>query len=91
MHIVKKNPPASPAATPLPDPRAFEDALIELEAVVARLEQGELSLEEALVAFERGVTLTRACQRTLDEAEQRVRVLTEATVTALPEEFRTDG
>lgn len=47
----------------------------ELEAVVARLEQGDVPLEEALAAFERGVTLTRACQQALTEAEQKVEIL----------------
>jgi exodeoxyribonuclease VII small subunit len=59
------------------DPRRFEASLSELEAIVERLEQGELSLEESLGAFERGVQLTRACQQALDQAEQRVRILTQ--------------
>ena len=53
----------------------FEQALSELEAVVEHLESGELSLEESLKHFERGIALTRACQKSLAEAEQRVRVL----------------
>jgi exodeoxyribonuclease VII small subunit len=53
----------------------FEQALAELEAVVEHLESGELSLEESLKHFERGIALTRACQKSLAEAEQRVRVL----------------
>lgn len=59
------------------DPKRFEASLSELEAIVERLEQGELSLEESLGAFERGVQLTRACQRALEQAEQRVRILTQ--------------
>jgi exodeoxyribonuclease VII small subunit len=55
----------------------FEQALSELEAVVQRLESGELSLEQSLKHFERGIALTRACQKSLAEAEQRVRVLME--------------
>lgn len=50
----------------------FEKSLDELEALVKSLEQGELSLEQSLGAFERGVTLTRACQQALKTAEQRV-------------------
>jgi exodeoxyribonuclease VII small subunit len=67
----KAAPPAGPAA-PTFD---FEQAMAELEAVVARLEQGEVPLEEALKAFERGVALTRACQDALAAAEQKVEIL----------------
>ena len=56
----------------------FEAALEELEALVERMETGELSLEESLRAFERGVALTRDCQRALKDAELRVRALTES-------------
>jgi exodeoxyribonuclease VII small subunit len=55
----------------------FEAALAELEAIVQRLEQGELSLEESLRQFERGVVLTRSCQKALQQAEQKIRVLTQ--------------
>jgi exodeoxyribonuclease VII small subunit len=55
----------------------FEQALSELEAVVQQLEGGELSLEQSLKHFERGIALTRACQKSLAEAEQRVKVLME--------------
>ena len=56
----------------LPD---FEAALAELEAIVQRLEQGEMPLEESLRQFERGVALTRSCQKALRQAEQKIRVL----------------
>ena len=55
----------------------FEQALEELEALVERLEAGDLPLEEALTDFERGVKLTRECQQKLASAEQKVRVLME--------------
>lgn len=55
----------------------FEAALAELETLVERMESGELSLDGSLAAFERGIHLTRTCQRALTEAEQRVRVLLE--------------
>ena len=55
----------------------FEQALSALEALVEKLESGELSLEESLTHFERGIALTRACQKSLAEAEQRVKVLME--------------
>jgi exodeoxyribonuclease VII small subunit len=54
---------------------AFEKSLAELEALVAKMEQGNLSLEESLQHFERGIQLTRTCQRALKEAEQKVEIL----------------
>ena len=54
---------------------SFEDALSELEALVDTLEKGELSLEDSLKTFERGVELTRTCQEALKDAEQKVRTL----------------
>jgi exodeoxyribonuclease VII small subunit len=56
----------------LPD---FEQSLTELEALVAKLEQGDVPLEEALQTFERGVALTRQCQTALRTAQQKVEVL----------------
>lgn len=53
----------------------FEKALKELETLVERMEAGDLSLEESLKDFERGVALTRACQKALAEAEQKVQIL----------------
>ena len=58
-----------------PDPTRFEDALHDLEDTVQRLESGELSLEDALVAFERGVGLVRILNEKLAAVEQRVEVL----------------
>lgn len=56
--------------------RRFEDAMAELEAVVARLESGDLALEEALAAFEQGIALVRLLNEKLSRAEQRVEILT---------------
>ena len=53
----------------------FEKSLDELQKLVRDLEQGELSLEQSLAAFERGVKLTRECQSALKSAEQRVEQL----------------
>ncbi len=53
----------------------FEASLEELEKIVARMENGDQSLEESLKDFERGVTLTRACQTMLKNAEQKVEKL----------------
>jgi exodeoxyribonuclease VII small subunit len=55
----------------------FEESLAELESIVDSLEAGELSLEESLKSFEKGITLARNCQTALTEAEQKVKVLTE--------------
>jgi exodeoxyribonuclease VII small subunit len=60
------------AASDTPD---FERALGELESLVERLERGDLPLEEALKAFERGVELTRHCQSSLRAAQQKVEIL----------------
>ena len=54
----------------------FETSLAALETLVERMESGELTLEESLKEFERGMALTRECQKMLDEAEQRVHILT---------------
>lgn len=56
-------------------PFDFEKALEELEQLVGRMEQGELTLEQSLKEFERGVELTRQCQTALQEAEQKVEIL----------------
>lgn len=55
----------------------FESALAELEALVTRMESGELTLEDSLEAFEKGIGLTRQCQQALTAAEQRVQLLME--------------
>lgn len=55
--------------------RVFEQSLTELEALVERMEAGELSLEESLTQFERGVQLSRSCQTALREAELKVETL----------------
>ncbi|MFT7178807.1 MAG: exodeoxyribonuclease VII small subunit [Oceanospirillaceae bacterium] len=53
----------------------FEDSLAELETLVQQMEQGDLTLEDSLAAFERGISLTRGCQTALAQAEQKVNVL----------------
>ena len=55
----------------------FEQSLARLEALVEQLEEGELSLEDSLKAFQEGVKLTRECQKALSEAEQKVHLLSE--------------
>ncbi|MDP6189369.1 MAG: exodeoxyribonuclease VII small subunit [Gammaproteobacteria bacterium] len=53
----------------------FEAALQQLEQLVQQMEQGKLSLEESMQAFEKGIALTRECQQALDSAEQKVQTL----------------
>ncbi len=55
----------------------FEERLQTLEELVEQMEDGELSLEESLKAFEQGIKLTRECQSALTAAEQKVQVLIE--------------
>jgi exodeoxyribonuclease VII small subunit len=68
----------------------FEEAMKELETLVDTLEAGDLSLEESLKSFERGVALTRICQTSLQEAEQKVRILNGETQTSELESFTDD-
>jgi exodeoxyribonuclease VII small subunit len=55
----------------------FEQSLTDLQNLVERLENGELSLEDSLTAFEQGIRLTRDCQTALAQAEQKVQILME--------------
>lgn len=70
--------------------QTFEDALTELESLVEAMEKGDLSLEESLASFEQGVLLTRQCQKALDDAEQKVRILMGESDDAEPESFESD-
>lgn len=56
-------------------PRDFESALAELEALVLKMEDGSLALDDSLLAYQRGVELARVCQQRLDLAEEHVKVL----------------
>ncbi len=56
--------------------RSFEEEFDELENVVSQIDSGELSLEDSITAFERGVTLVRSLNRKLDEVDRRIEVLT---------------
>lgn len=59
------------------DKHSFETSMQRLEALVSQMEEGKLSIEESLKAFEEGISLTRQCQQTLEQAEQKVKLLTE--------------
>ncbi len=62
-------------AKPKSDSFDFEKALENLETLVTSMEEGDLSLEDSLKAFETGIKLTRECQGALKAAEQKVQVL----------------
>jgi exodeoxyribonuclease VII small subunit len=62
-HPMPKHPPPQPA---------FENALAELESIVASMEAGQLSLDESLAAYRRGHALLRQCQQTLTQAEDQL-------------------
>ena len=56
----------------------FEEAMLELEGIVKKLEAGSLSLDESLEAFEKAVGLVKLCNEKLQSAEQKVRILNES-------------
>ncbi len=71
-------------------PFDFEKSLEELEQLVGRMEQGDLTLEQSLKEFERGVELTRHCQKALQEAEQKVEILLQRSADAELSPFAAD-
>lgn len=64
-----------PSANPAVTEASFEDLIAELDRLVGQLESGQLSLEDSLVAFERGMLLSRRASTILDAAEHRIEVL----------------
>ena len=60
-----------------PTIKDFEAAIAELDAIVKKLEEGDLPLEKSLELYERGVHLSRFCHARLEEAERRIEILTE--------------
>ena len=69
----------------------FEKTMTELEETVNKMENGDVSLEEALSLFEKGIKLSKSCQKILDDAEKKVTVLLssdDGTITEKP--FDTD-
>jgi exodeoxyribonuclease VII small subunit len=79
----------SPAETQIEEaePVNFEKAMAELEQLVTQMEDGDLSLNDSLQAFERGIKLTRQCQHALSQAELKVKTLTASnTLEELAEE-----
>lgn len=68
----------------------FEKAMQELEDLVNNMESGDLSLEASLKQFEKGVKLTRVCQKALSEAEQKVSILMNKNKNAELDDFESD-
>lgn len=62
----------TPSDNTAPENLSFEDALKELESIVEKLERGEVSLDDAVAAYERGAMLKKLCQDRLDEARLKV-------------------
>jgi exodeoxyribonuclease VII small subunit len=79
--MTPENPPADasePAGTSAPETSRiaeFEHSLDELEQLVQRMEHGDLSLDDSLKTYERGIALYRSCQSALEQAELRVKLL----------------
>jgi exodeoxyribonuclease VII small subunit len=80
----KSSPDISPVAH-------FEQSLEELEQLVEKMENGDLSLEQSLSSYERGVGLFRQCQTALEQAELRVRLLTDPAQPEKSEPFESLG
>jgi len=83
--LVKSNPRKKSSTTD------FEKTLKELESLVEQMEQGDISLEESLKYFERGIQLTRACQQALKDAEQKVNILLEKSGNTELQSFENDS
>lgn len=66
--------------------KSFEQTMAELEEVVTVLEAGQIELDQALLMFEKGIKLSKACQRILDHAEQKVTRLTKTADGDMEEE-----
>ncbi len=82
MAAMADNPQGAPPAA------SFETCLEELEKVVKELEAGDLSLDRSLELFERGMTLSDACRKQLEEAETRVEMLIRREGKMVAEPFR---
>lgn len=78
------------SATSTPQVAEFERSLDELEQLVVRMEQGELSLDDSLQSFERGIALYRNCQGALEQARLRVDVLLDPSAPDAAQPFDPD-
>ncbi len=69
----------------------FEQAIAELEGIVKKLEKGELTLDESIGYFQRGVELTKYCNKKLDEAERSITILIEGENGIIEKEMSVPG
>lgn len=69
----------------------FEKSMTKLEQIVAKLEKGDLSLDEMLASFEEGIKLSKDCAKMLDEAEKRVNILLKTADGELTKQEFTQG
>ena len=83
--MVKKSTDAEPSPV-----AEFEKALDELERLVQKMETGEQNLDDSLASYERGVALYRRCQAALEQAELRVRLLSDPGQPQSAQDFRAD-
>ena len=79
-HPVQPDCPHVPKSAKSAQTPAFEGALAELETIVARMEDGQLTLEQSLAAYKRGAELLKLCQTQLADAQQQVKVLEGGTL-----------
>lgn len=70
--------------------KKFEEAIAELETIVNKLEKGELSLDESVEYFQKGIELSKYCSKRLDEVEKKIVVLTENEQGEIMEEVLKD-
>ncbi|MFM8475206.1 MAG: exodeoxyribonuclease VII small subunit [Planctomycetaceae bacterium] len=95
----RKLPEDSPAATDSPTQSltdttasiSLEAAMAELSEIAARLESGHESLDQSLARFERGMQLLRICHQQLDQAAQRIEIVTRVGASGAPETQPFDG
>ena len=69
----------------------YEQAISELESVVSLLESGDMTLEESIKMFERGISLVRLCNKKLDEIEKRITIILDGKDGAVEKDFLPEG
>ena len=70
------------------EPKNFEAATTELDLLVAKMESGELALEESLAAYQRGAALVKYCEKLLTDAQQRIQVLEGSALKDAPKDMQ---
>ena len=75
------------SATDKKKTQSFEKSLKDLESIVSKMEKGDLSLEDALKQYEKGMSLVQNCQQALTEADQRIQLIMEKSGNITQEDF----